>query len=88
MIEVALFGVGRIGRIHAANIARQPGTRLRYVVDVARAIAEEVAAQHGSRALVEPQAALDDPAVNAVVIASSTATRSWQGGQPVAPAYV
>ena len=27
MIEVALFGAGRIGSIHAANVARQPGTQ-------------------------------------------------------------
>jgi len=34
MIEVALFGAGRIGAIHAGNIARQPGVRLKYIVDV------------------------------------------------------
>ena len=76
MIEVALFGAGRIGRIHAANLARQPGARLRYVADVAQAAAEEVAGQHGARALADPQAALDDPAVGAVVIASSTDTHA------------
>jgi len=25
MTEVALFGAGRIGKIHAGNVARQPG---------------------------------------------------------------
>lgn len=34
MIEVALLGAGRIGNIHAGNIARQPGAHLQYVVDV------------------------------------------------------
>ena len=34
MIDVALFGAGRIGTIHAGNVARQPGARLKYVVDV------------------------------------------------------
>ena len=34
MTDVALFGAGRIGGIHAGNIARQPGVRLKYVVDV------------------------------------------------------
>ena len=76
MIEVALFGAGRIGRIHAANLARQSGARLRYVVDVAKAAAAEVAGQHGARALAEPQEALDDPTVGAVVIASSTDTHA------------
>ena len=34
MTEVALFGAGRIGKIHAGNVARQAGVKLRYVVDV------------------------------------------------------
>ncbi len=76
MIEVALFGAGRIGRIHAANLVRQEGVRLRYVADIARRAAEEVAGQHGVRAIEQPQEALDDPSVNAVVIASSTDTHA------------
>ncbi len=76
MIEVALFGAGRIGRIHAANIARQGGVRLRYVVDIALKAAGEVAGQHGARAIEQPQEALDDPSVHAVVIASSTDTHA------------
>jgi myo-inositol 2-dehydrogenase/D-chiro-inositol 1-dehydrogenase len=34
MTEVALFGAGRIGKIHAGNVARQSGIRLKYVIDV------------------------------------------------------
>jgi len=34
MMEVALFGAGRIGKIHAANVVRQAGVKLRYVIDV------------------------------------------------------
>jgi hypothetical protein len=33
-MNVALFGAGRIGKIHAANLARQPGVSLKYVVDI------------------------------------------------------
>jgi len=33
MKNVALFGAGRIGRIHAANLAALPGVTLRYVCD-------------------------------------------------------
>lgn len=76
MIEVALFGAGRIGRIHAANLARQPGARLRCVVDVFPEAAGELAAVHGARALTDPGEALADPAVGAVVIASSTDTHA------------
>lgn len=75
MIEVALFGAGRIGKIHAANLAAQAGVRFKYVVDVNQEAASALAVQHGgSSATVE--AALADPAVKAVVIASSTDTHA------------
>ena len=48
-IDVAVFGAGRIGKIHAANLARQPGVRLKYVVDVNREAAAALAAQHGAQ---------------------------------------
>ena len=45
MREIALFGAGRIGRIHAGNIAAEPEFRLRYVVDVNATAAGELAAK-------------------------------------------
>ncbi|MFQ6313327.1 inositol 2-dehydrogenase [Lysobacter capsici] len=75
MIEVALFGAGRIGKIHAANLARHPNARLRYVVDVHDAAAAELARAHGAR-VASAEQALADPAVNAVVIGSSTDTHA------------
>ena len=75
MIEVALFGAGRIGKIHAANLASQPGVQFKYVVDVHQEAAAALAGLHGgSSATVE--AALADPAIKAVVIASSTDTHA------------
>ncbi|KVQ06350.1 inositol 2-dehydrogenase [Burkholderia ubonensis] len=74
-LDVAVFGAGRIGRIHAGNLARQPGVRLKYVVDVNRAAADALAAQHGARA-VDRDAALGDPAVGASVVCSSTDTHA------------
>ena len=71
MIEVALFGAGRIGQIHAGNIVRQHGVKLKYVVDVNRAAAVELAAKHRTEVRTV-EAALADEAVRAVVIASST----------------
>ena len=76
MIEVALFGAGRIGTIHAANIARlRARARLKYVVDVDREAAVELASKY--RAEVRSvDAALGDEAIRAVVIASSTDTHA------------
>ena len=71
MIGFCQFGAGRIGAIHAGKIASHPDARLQFVVDPDRAAAERLASRH--RAAVGSQAeALANPAVNAVVIASST----------------
>ena len=75
MIEVALFGAGRIGKIHAANLAAQPGVQFKYVVDVNQEAAASLAAQQGG-ASASVEAALADPAIKAVVIASSTDTHA------------
>jgi len=75
MIEAALFGAGRIGKIHAGNLARQVGARLKYVADVNQAAAETLASQHGAK-VATVDAALADRAIGAVVIASSTDTHA------------
>ena len=74
-MDVALFGAGRIGKIHAGNVAKQAGVKLRYVVDVDGAAAAALAAQHGAQ-VATAEAALADQAVGAVVIGSSTDTHA------------
>jgi len=75
MIEVALFGAGRIGKIHAGNLVRQPEAKLKYVVDMNAAAAAELAALHGAQ-VANMEAVFADRAVKAVVIASSTDTHA------------
>jgi myo-inositol 2-dehydrogenase/D-chiro-inositol 1-dehydrogenase len=75
MIDVALFGAGRIGRIHGGNLVRQSGVRLKYVVDVNAAAAGELAAQLGAT-VADVDTAMRDASVRAVVIASSTDTHA------------
>jgi myo-inositol 2-dehydrogenase/D-chiro-inositol 1-dehydrogenase len=75
MINFCQLGAGRIGAIHAANIARHPGARLHTVVDTDRAAAERLAALFGATVGSAAQA-LADPAVDAVIIASSTDTHA------------
>ena len=76
MIEVALFGAGRIGTIHAGNIARQPGVRLKYVVDVDAAAAAEARADARRASRRMPTRVFDDAAIAAVAIGSSTDTHA------------
>src|SRR5438094_6347453 len=73
MIDVALFGAGRIGKIHAGNVVRQPGARLKYVVDVDATAAGTLAQQHGAK-VASADNVLAGPSIGVVVIASSTDT--------------
>ncbi len=74
-MDVALFGAGRIGKIHAGNVVKQPGVVLRYVIDVDGGAAVALAAQHGAKVVTAEQA-LADKSVGAVVIGSSTDTHA------------
>jgi myo-inositol 2-dehydrogenase/D-chiro-inositol 1-dehydrogenase len=75
MIDVALFGAGRIGKIHAGNLARQAGARLKYVVDPDAAAARALAAAHGAQVAAVAQV-FDDRTIGAVLICSSTDTHA------------
>ncbi len=75
MRNVALFGAGRIGRIHAANLSALPGVSLKYVSDAVQPAATELAQKHGAR-VVTLDEAFADPSIEVVVIASSTDTHS------------
>ena len=48
MITFAQFGAGRIGAVHAANLASSGATTLRYVVDVNAGAAAALAAKYGA----------------------------------------
>jgi myo-inositol 2-dehydrogenase / D-chiro-inositol 1-dehydrogenase len=75
MIDVALFGAGRIGKIHAGNLVRQPGVRLKHVIDPDGAAAAALAQQHGA-IVSNAERAFDDEGAGVVVIASSTDTHA------------
>jgi myo-inositol 2-dehydrogenase/D-chiro-inositol 1-dehydrogenase len=75
MLVFAQFGAGRIGAIHAANLAASDSARLAHVVDVNATAAAALARRHGARAS-DTATALADPAVGAVIIASSTDTHA------------
>ena len=72
-INLCLFGAGRIGQIHGANIALHRDATLRYVVDVDAAAAAQLASSLGAKA-ADAQAALSDRDVHGVIIATSTDT--------------
>jgi len=89
MIGFALFGAGRIGAVHAANIAASTRARLVSVHDVNDAAARQIAARHGARPAASAAEVLADRSVDAVLIAASTDTHveliiaAARAGKPV-----
>jgi myo-inositol 2-dehydrogenase/D-chiro-inositol 1-dehydrogenase len=75
MKQAAVFGAGRIGRIHAANLAALPGVQLRYVCDPVGDSAAQLAGALGA-AVSTPEAVFADPAIDVVAVASPTDTHS------------
>ena len=74
MLGVAVLGCGRIGRVHAKNLARHPRVRLVSVYDVASALAQQTAQEFGAKAAESAEQVLADGDVDAILIASPTAT--------------
>lgn len=79
MISLSLVGAGRIGRIHAANIAARAASdgdvRLVGIADAIPQAAAELAARLGSRAISLDEA-LDGSSSDVVVICSPTDTHA------------
>ncbi|HEV2286774.1 MAG TPA: inositol 2-dehydrogenase [Steroidobacteraceae bacterium] len=71
---MAVLGCGRIGRLHAHNLARHAHVRLAAVYDLAPQAAAQCAAELGVRAAGSLEEIWADPAVHGVLIATSTDT--------------
>ena len=76
MLRIALLGAGRIGQVHARSITEHGNAQLAWVCDPIEMAATTLAGNYGTKWSLEPQDALDDPSVDAVLIASATATHT------------
>ena len=77
-LRFGVIGAGRIGKIHAENLAtRIPGVEVAVIADVDLKAAQETAKRlHIPAALADYQAILADPTIDAVAICSSTDTHA------------
>jgi myo-inositol 2-dehydrogenase/D-chiro-inositol 1-dehydrogenase len=73
-IKFALLGCGRIGIMHARNLAEADGATLETVFDPNKSAAEAVARAIGCRVAISAEDAIDK--ADAVLIATSTATHA------------
>ena len=76
MLRIAVLGCGRIGQMHAANVARHPRAALAMVYDVYEAAADKVAQTLGVTAASSAEAVFADATVDAVLIATATPTHA------------
>ena len=83
MFNIALVGAGRIGRIHAANLAAHPALTLKYVIDPVADAAQAVATRWHAE-VVSLDHALGDDSVSGVVVASATDAHLDQALQAIA----
>ena len=73
--SIAVFGAGRIGRIHATNVAALPGVSLKFICDPLADAAASLAQALGAQ-VSTPEAVLADKSIDVVLIASPTDTHS------------
>jgi len=76
MLKMAVLGCGRIGKLHAENIARHPRLGLEAVYDLDGPTARAVADRLGCRAAASLDEVLGDDAIDAVLIATPTSTHA------------
>jgi myo-inositol 2-dehydrogenase/D-chiro-inositol 1-dehydrogenase len=74
MLNFALIGAGRIGKMHAEIINSNPNSQLKFVYDVNQEFAKNVASLSNASTLDNPEDAVNSNDIDAVLIASATPT--------------
>lgn len=74
MVGIAVLGAGRIGKIHAANVAASKFAKLVVVADPFADAAGQLADELGAEAMTDCEAAIDRADVHAIVIGTPTHT--------------
>ena len=74
VITVGVIGAGRIGSLHADNLIRMPGLRLKTAADPY--ITPEAWTARGVEPVRDPEVVIDDPEIDAVLICSPTPTHA------------
>ena len=73
-INVALFGLGRIGMMHATNIYKHSKFNLKYVYDINKKLSVKASKKFNSINISKPSFAFNDKQIDLIFIASTTKT--------------
>ena len=76
ILKFALLGVGRIGKMHAANIALNPKCSIECLYDIDSNAANKIADLFGGTVTLSPEEAISNPNVDIVYICTSTSTHT------------
>ena len=76
ILKFALLGVGRIGKMHAANMALNPKCSIECLYDIDSNAANKIADLFGGTVTLSPEEAISNPNVDIVYICTSTSTHT------------
>ena len=74
LINIALFGLGRIGQMHAENLINHPEFNLKYVFDIDQKLSNKLSKKYGCINIKSPNIAFKDKDIKSIFIATSTKT--------------
>ncbi len=74
IVNVALFGLGRIGQMHAKNLILHPKFNLIYVYDINKKLSKKMSNKFKCVNIKNPDIAMKDKKVDVIFIATSTST--------------
>ena len=74
MINVALFGLGRIGQMHGENLHAHKKFNLKYTFDINKNLSKKISSKFNAISIDNPKTAFQDKSIDIVFIASSTPT--------------
>ena len=74
LINIALFGLGRIGQMHARNLVNHPEFNLKYVFDIDKKLSKKLSNKYKCLSINSPEIAFKDKNIKSILIATSTPT--------------
>ena len=74
IINIALFGLGRIGQMHAENLLNHKDFNLKYIFDKDQKLSKNLSKKYNSICIQNPKIAFKDKNIKCIFIASSTNT--------------
>ena len=74
IINIALFGLGRIGQMHANNLINHKDFHLKYIFDKDQKLTKKLSKKYNSIGIQNPKIAFKDKNIKCIFIASSTNT--------------